>query len=196
MNDKAISKKTFGKGFGRIMDILDLLEEIKGPFTTNSIVKQMKKTDQKIRHETIKKYLELIHEISNRGILERSFEGVDDSAKLVLWNYKSDKKEDSRKLYDILSKLNTINGVNVEKLRKGLGWSQKRMKNTIRVLIRERMVQFESNKIFLERSWLNFEEWTNRNTINLKEMKNNKTKQKKNFSEKEVNTPKLKKNRE
>ncbi len=191
MSDKEINKKTYGKGFERILDILDILDEIEGPFTTNMIVKEMKRTDSKIRHETIKKYLELIYEISNRGILDRSFEQADDYNNLILWNFNSDKTEDSKKLYAYLSKLNTIKGVEIEIVRIKLGWTHKRIKNTIEVLLKQQMIQLKSNRVFLERSWLDLEEWINRNTIDTKDIRTSSLK-KKNYKQEELNSPKLK----
>ncbi|MHA1376802.1 MAG: hypothetical protein ACTSRG_00290 [Candidatus Helarchaeota archaeon] len=190
MDKKDILKKTFGKGFIRILDILDILEELKGPFTTNLIVKEMKKIDGKIRHETIKKYLELIYEISNRGILERSLEQNDNSS-LGLWNFRSDKKEDARKLYNYISRNNSDKQIELEELSRHLGWSSKRVKNTIRELMHQGVVKFESKKISLEQSWLDFEEWIQRNTINPKETKILKLKQNEKSKKKNLTCPKL-----
>jgi len=202
---KMDGKNNSKKGYNRILDVLDILEEIEGPFTTNMIVKEMKKIDEKIRYETIKKYLDLIYEISNRGVLERSFEkseDIEDSngskkvKKLNLWNYRSDKKEDAKKLYmKILEllKLNSLKEIEVEELRKEIKWSSKRLENTIRELIKERRIQFESNKIILERSWLNFEEWILKNTINPKESNKCETKKQIQLDQKNIHSPKIKK---
>lgn len=191
-NDYEIRSRRKGKKFDRIIDILDILEEMKGPFTTNTIVKEMQAVDRKIRYETIKKYLELIYEISNRGILESSMERSKDSANLILWNYKPNKEEDARKLYNHISEFNSTNeGIDIEILRNELQWSPRRMKNTLRVLIKDKMIQFESNKVLLERSWLNFEEWITKNSINPRQHKIS-SENKENFIEEELSSPKLK----
>jgi len=184
-------EKSYGKSFDRIMEILDILEEKDGPDTTNAFVREMKKTHKKIRHETIKKYLELIYEISRRGTLEK----LKESKNLVLWNFKSYKKDDANKLFKKVLKYNSINGIEIEDLRKEVNWPIERLNNAIRFLIKENMIQFESNKIYLERSLLNFEEWLNNNSINPRESRSYNFKNKRNLIKEDLNSPKLKKNR-